>query len=95
MEIRQEELKMDTNRSFAMLLKWQQEQFSHDQRNHTDIICLSRIDRLKHYGLHYAKYAGRLARSDDDAVLRRTAVDTALVALSAANALSQRFDQVT
>lgn len=78
----------------AELLRWQQEQFAHDQRNHTDIICLSRIDRLKHYGLHFAKYAGRVARDGDNVtVLTKTMVDAALVMLSAANALSQRLDQ--
>lgn len=76
------------------LLGWQQEQFRHDHRNHTDIVCLSRIDRLKHYGLHFAKYAGRIARDEDDReVLTRTTVDALLVCLSAANALAQRLDQ--
>lgn len=77
------------------LLRWQQEQFQHDRRNHTDIICLSRTDRLKHYGLHYAKYAGRIAisRGDPD-MLRKTLADATLVFLSAANVLSQRLDRV-
>lgn len=79
----------------AELLQWQQEQFAHDQRNHTDIISLSRIDRLKHYGLHYAKYAGRIAREGENKeVLLKTTVDGVLVCLSAANALSQRLDKV-
>lgn len=77
------------------LLRWQQEQFAHDQRNHTDIIGLSRVDKLKHYGLHYAKYAGRIARAGEDStVTLKTMVDAALVCLSAANALSQRLDRV-
>lgn len=77
------------------LLRWQQEQFQHDRRNHTDIICLSRGDRLKHYGLHYAKYAGRMAvKGDDVDLLRKTIADATLVFLSAANVLSQRLDRV-
>jgi hypothetical protein len=37
------------------LLQMQREQFRHDERNHKDILCLPKPDRLKHYGLHYAK----------------------------------------
>ena len=38
----------------------QQAQHEHDLRNHFDILSLSRLDRLKHYGLHFAKYARSL-----------------------------------
>lgn len=68
----------------------QQAQHEHDLRNHFDIVTLSRIDRLKHYGLHFAKYAGRLARGDTEPKSRsETLTDAFLVALSAANALNQ------
>ena len=40
----------------------QQEQHAHDMRNHFDIMSLHKTERLKHYGLHFAKYVGRLAR---------------------------------
>lgn len=74
-------------------LKMQQEQFRHDQRNHSDIMCLSRPERLKHYGLHFAKYVGRLARgSCEPKKSDRTLVDMTLVCLSAANALHQRIE---
>ena len=43
------------------LLRLQREQYRHDQRNHSDIACLAKSERLKHYGLHFAKYVGRLA----------------------------------
>ncbi|AMY70906.1 hypothetical protein [Frigidibacter mobilis] len=70
----------------------QQLQYEHDLRNHFDILSLSRLDRLKHYGLHFAKYAGRLARGDAEAKSRNeTLVDAFLVALSAANALNQKL----
>lgn len=74
------------------LAKLQAEQFRHDQRNHSDIICLPKSDRLKHYGLHYAKYVGRLARADESKSSARTLTDTALVCLSAANTLHQRLE---
>jgi hypothetical protein len=73
-------------------LAMQQAQFRHDQRNHSDIICLPKTDRLKHYGLHFAKYVGRLARGNSEAKpADRTLVDMTLVCLSAANALNQRI----
>lgn len=73
-----------------LMRKRQQEQHEHDLRNHFDILSLSRVDRLKHYGLHFAKYAGRLARGDAETKSRtETLVDAFLVALSAANALNQ------
>jgi hypothetical protein len=68
----------------------QREQFRHDERNHKDILCLPKPDRLKHYGLHYAKYVGRLARGAAEAKTdEQTLTDTILVALSAANTLLQ------
>lgn len=68
----------------------QQAQYEHDLKNHFDILSLSRLDRLKHYGLHFAKYAGRLARGEAEAKSRsETLTDAYLVALSAANALNQ------
>lgn len=74
------------------ILTWQGEQHRHDQRNHADIACLHKTDRLKHYGLHYAKYVGRLARGEADPIsIERTIVDTALVCLSAANTLHQKL----
>lgn len=70
--------------------KQQQLQYEHDLRNHFDILSLSRVDRIKHYGLHFAKYAGRFARGDTEPKSRtETLIDAFLVALSAANALNQ------
>jgi hypothetical protein len=71
----------------------QREQHRHDQRNHSDIACLPKSDRLKHYGLHFAKYVGRLARGDVEVhSVERTITDTTLICLSAANTLHQRLD---
>lgn len=72
----------------------QQAQHEHDLRNHFDILSLSRSDRLKHYGLHFAKYAGRLARGANETKSRpETLIDAFLVALSAANALNQALPE--
>jgi hypothetical protein len=68
----------------------QRTQYAHDMRNHFDILSLHKTDRLKHYGLHFAKYAGRLARgSDEPKPVERTLVDAILVSLSTANTLHQ------
>lgn len=76
------------------LARLQREQYRHDQRNHSDIACLGKPDRLKHYGLHFAKYVGRMARgSAETHSVDRTITDAALICLSAANALHQRLDQ--
>jgi hypothetical protein len=76
--------------SSVELLKLQQEQHAHDLRNHLEIVSLHKEDRLKHYGLHYCKYVGRLARGPKESkTIERTIVDTFLVTLSAANTLHQ------
>jgi hypothetical protein len=78
------------------LLRLQREQYAHDQRNHSDILHLSKSDRLKHYGLHFAKYVGRLARgSAETKSVERTVVDAFLVCLSAANTLHQELDTIS
>lgn len=77
---------------FFDLLQQQRQQYTHDRRNHVDILNLSKTDRLKHYGLHFAKYVGRLARGiDEPKSVERTIVDTFLVSLSAANTLHQEL----
>lgn len=78
--------------SDADMLRLQQDQYQHDRRNHADILHLSKNDRLKHYGLHFAKYVGRLARGCSEPIsYDRTIVDTVLVSLSAANTLHQHL----
>ena len=78
-----------------MMRARQQAQQEHDLKNHFDILSLSRLDRLKHYGLHFAKYAGRFARGEAEAKSRsETMTDAFLVALSAANALNQALPNV-
>jgi hypothetical protein len=69
------------------------EQQAHDLANHFDIASLHRGDRLKHYGLHFSKYVGRLARGHREfKTAQQTIVDAMLVALSAANALNQKLE---
>jgi hypothetical protein len=74
----------------------QRTQYAHDMRNHFDILSLRKTDRLKHYGLHFAKYAGRLARGTDEyKPVERTLIDATLVSLSAANTLHQDLSKET
>lgn len=76
--------------SSVELAKLQREQHAHDMRNHFDIVSRHKTDRLKHYGLHFAKYVGRLAReSVEQKPVERTLTDAFLVSLSAANTLHQ------
>lgn len=76
------------------VINWQKDQYAHDKRNHFDILTLSKSDRLKHFALHFAKYAGRLARGENAAQKTelQTAIDSLLVSLSAANTISQRLE---
>lgn len=73
------------------LVEQQRLQFAHDATNHQDIHCLSRVDRLKHYGLHFAKYCGRLARDGFEQGSDKTLSDWFLVALSASIALQDKL----
>jgi hypothetical protein len=71
----------------------QSQQHAHDMRNHFDILALHKNDRLKHYGLHFAKYVGRLSRQDrgEPKTIDRTIIDIFIVGLSAANTLHQEL----
>ena len=81
--------------SKRQLSRLQREQFSHDTRNHSDIWCLHKADRLKHYGLHFAKYCGRIARGAEcEMPIERTLTDMTLVSLSAANTLHQDLSKI-
>jgi hypothetical protein len=82
--------------SAAEMAALQRGQYAHDMRNHFDILSLHKNDRLKHYGLHFAKYVGRLAReSDETKPIERTLIDAALVSLSTANTLHQDLSKET
>jgi len=72
------------------LRQLQAQQYAHDLRNHSDVLSLPKAERLKHYGLHYAKYAGRMARRQhEEKPFQRTIIDCFLINLSAANTLVQ------
>lgn len=80
--------------SAADMLGMQRSQYAHDKLNHCDIANLHKGDRLKHYGLHFCKYIGRLARGHhEQKPVERTVVDAMLVCLSAANTLSQKLSE--
>jgi hypothetical protein len=75
------------------VLELQQAQYRHDKRNHSDILALHKNDRVKHYALHFAKYAARfdgyyLKNKSQNA----NAVDAVLVSLSSANTLMLRLE---
>lgn len=73
-------------------LNWQRDQYEHDMKYHFDILSLHRTDRLKHYALHFSKYAGRLARADAEVKSPvETFTDCLLVCFSTANALQQQL----
>lgn len=75
-------------------LAMQRAQYRHDKLNHCDIANLHKGERLKHYGLHFCKYVGRLARGNEEIKpIERTIVDMMLVSLSAANTLTQKLGE--
>lgn len=86
---------MDAGTSMSHgLRQLQAEQYAHDRRNHSDVLSLPKAERLKHYGLHYAKYAGRIARGrHEEKPFQRTVTDCFLINLSAANTLVQDLSQ--
>lgn len=84
-------------RSFGptCMRRLQCDQFEHDRRNHADVWGLRKEDRMRHYGLHFCKYAGRIARDDKEKPLALTLTDTFLISLSAANTMHQDFSKDT
>lgn len=70
-------------------------QFEHDEKYHREISRLSVQDRLRHMALHFAKYAGRLQDDPADQVVRQTAVDTLIIAISCANILNRRVSEIS
>lgn len=79
------------------LLDLQRKQRAHDREYHADIYYLSYPDRMRHIVFHFSKYVGRLAMpssNQDSAVsLRKTIVDTFLMALSASEVLNLDLDR--
>ncbi|MCB2085407.1 MAG: hypothetical protein H6920_00425 [Sphingomonadaceae bacterium] len=70
-------------------------QFEHDEKYHREISRLSVQDRLRHMALHFAKYAGRLHDEPSNEVIKRTAVDTLIIAISCANILNRDISTIT
>ncbi len=74
----------------SQLRDLQLRQRHHDEKHHRDIFYLPYPQRIRHLVLHLAKYTGRLAGSavaSDLTQLKRTLVDTFIVALSASEML--------
>jgi hypothetical protein len=69
------------------LRELQCQQMRHDRAYHLDVWSLPIPERMAHYCIHFAKYAGQLL--DENAGTRRAAVvDTAVIALAAANTIN-------
>ncbi|RZK99018.1 MAG: hypothetical protein EOP36_20510 [Rubrivivax sp.] len=73
----------------SQLLGWQTTQHKHDTTFHDDIATMDLTGRLKHDALHFGKYVGRFYEhgTANSPRIRQTVIDTALMALGAANAL--------
>ena len=80
----------------------QQEQFSHDQRCHRDILYLSYQERFKHIAMHYGKYSGRLAEIlkgksigiSEEEIIKKTLVDSFIIVLNSAELLQVNLDSL-
>ncbi|USG61457.1 hypothetical protein NBZ79_00515 [Sneathiella marina] len=73
------------------LFALQKEQLEHDSIYHKDICSLSVQQRMNHYALHFAKYAGYFVEalhSEDQEKFNKAAVDSFIIALSTANTLN-------
>lgn len=73
----------------SQLLGWQKAQHQHDTTFHDDIATMDLTGRLKHDALHFGKYVGRFFEhgTANSLRIRQTVIDTALMAIGAANAL--------
>lgn len=72
-------------------------QFRHDQIAHQDILGLNVPKRLTHFTLHFAKYAGTLAkahRESDNCLKQKTLTDSFIILLAAANAMNLDLQKV-
>jgi hypothetical protein len=87
---------MDTNSFEDRVLRLQWRQQVHDDRYHRDILLLAVGQRMKHFALHLAKYAGQLVDSideDDSSTQNRLMVDSFIITLAAANTLNINLAQ--
>ncbi len=75
--------------SARTLAALQQQQQSHDELAHRDILELPTDRRMTHMALHFAKYSGRLIALDflDRPAVERLIVDSIIICLTAANAI--------
>lgn len=75
------------------LIELQRRQKEHDENHHYDIHTLPYYERMDHYVLHFSKYVGRLSKdypTDNqlEQQVHKTAADTFIVTLAAANTLN-------
>ncbi len=70
------------------LSRMQTLQAEHDLRCHRDIAALNHREQLRHFTLHFAKYARRLtSRGLIETPLKQTLVDALIIGLATANIL--------
>jgi hypothetical protein len=72
----------------VLALQW--DQLRHDELYHREIVRLPVGDRIKHFALHMAKYAGNFADaidSSDNFLFERALTDALIITLASANAL--------
>ena len=80
-----------TNLGRNKLFRLQLAQREHDEKYHPEISRLPLHHRLNHMALHFAKYAGRLARAlreENGVDVPRTMTDIFIISMSCANALN-------
>lgn len=78
----------DIGSARKILFELQVEQHKHDENYHREIARLSLHQRLNHMALHFAKYTGKIAATNNTTTLRHIYVDTLIIALSSANILN-------
>jgi hypothetical protein len=77
------------------LFKLQTDQLNHDELFHKEITRLTIHQRLSHMALHFAKYSGKICNSIlnslDEQILRKTIIDSFIIAITCANTLNFRL----
>lgn len=77
------------------LFNLQTAQLDHDELFHKEITRLNIHQRLNHMALHFAKYSGKICNSIlnslDEQILRKTIIDSFIIAITCANILNLRI----
>jgi hypothetical protein len=71
-----------------IMFELQVEQHHHDELYHREIARLTLHQRLNHMALHFAKYTGKIAATEEQDSRLRVYIDVLIIALSTANILN-------